>query len=70
MLSSRARRLFVAIQQVALDACQRASASIAPYDARYLDALIDELAAQLEDSFQAALESRLKFRAAFLPATS
>ena len=61
--------ILAAIQQMALDACQRASASIAPYDARYLDALIDELAAQLEDSFQAALESWRKFRDAFQPAT-
>jgi hypothetical protein len=59
--------LLSAIQQTALDACQRAAASLAPYESRYLGALVDELPAQLESSYEAALQSRRELRALFLP---
>jgi hypothetical protein len=59
--------LFTAIQQTAQDACRRAAASLAPYDSRYLGGLVNELQAQLERSYAAALQSRRKVRALFPP---
>jgi hypothetical protein len=59
--------LFTTIQRTALDACQRAEASLAPYESPHLSALVDELRAQLEGSYEMALQSRHKVRALFPP---
>ncbi len=59
--------LFAAIQRAALDACQQAAERMAPYDARYLDNLIDDLRRQLESGYEVGLESRQKARALFSP---
>jgi hypothetical protein len=61
--------LFAAIQRTALDACQRAATSLAPYESAYLGALFDELRARLEGGYQAALQSRCKVRTLFSPLT-
>lgn len=59
--------LFAELQQVAIAACRQAAEAIAPYDTRYLDDLIAELAERLERSYRAALDSRRKLRALFQP---
>jgi hypothetical protein len=59
--------LFAELQQVAMAACRQAAEAIAPYDTRYLDDLIAELAERLERSYRAALDSRRKLRALFQP---
>lgn len=59
--------LFAAIQRAALDACQQAAEKVAPYDARYLVNLIDELRRHLESDYETGLESRHKVRALFSP---
>jgi hypothetical protein len=62
--------LFTDIQHRALTACCRATQSIAPYAPQYLNALIDELAEQLENRYQAAMEVRGKLQAIFAPVKS
>lgn len=57
--------LFTAIQQTARDACRRAAASLAPYESRCLDRLVDELLEQLEGGYKAALQARRELRAQF-----
>jgi hypothetical protein len=59
--------LFTTIQRTALDACQQAAASLAPFESPHLSALVDELRTQLEDSYEMALQSRHKVRALFPP---
>jgi hypothetical protein len=57
--------LLATIQQTALDACQRAAASLAPYESSYLGALVDELPPRLEGSYEAALKVRRELRTLF-----
>jgi hypothetical protein len=57
--------LFASIQREAMDACQRASQSMAPYRSCPLDSLVGELAHELERNYQAAHESRRRLQAAF-----
>lgn len=59
--------LLAAIQRTALDACQRAAASLVPYESPYLSGLVDELRAQLEGSYEATLQSRHKVRTLLSP---
>jgi hypothetical protein len=59
--------LFVQFHQVALQACHAATQNLAPYNARFLRALVDEQAQQLQQSFQAALVTRRRWRALFYP---
>jgi hypothetical protein len=59
--------LFAAIQQVAVAACQRAAQSIAPYQPRYLLALVDDLLDWTVRSYQAALRSRRRLRKLLRP---
>ncbi len=59
--------LFADIQGVALAACQQAAQAIAPYRSLYLSALISELAAETERSYQAGLEARRKLQALLAP---
>ena len=59
--------LFAAIQQAAVAACQRAAQSIAPYEPRYLLALVDDLLDRTVRSYQTALRSRRRLRGVFRP---
>ena len=59
--------LLAAIQQMALDAWQRAAANLAPFEPSYLGALVDELPPRLEGSYEAALKARRDLRALFPP---
>jgi len=59
--------LFASIQQAAMDACHQAAQAIAPYRSRPLDSLVGELAQELEQNYQAALNSRHQLQAVFAP---
>jgi hypothetical protein len=59
--------LFADVQHVALAACRRAAASIAPYDPTYLGILVDELRERTESSYRAAVAGRRRLRDLFSP---
>lgn len=58
-------QLFTEVQQEALEACEAASQSLAPHNARFLRALVDQQARQLQESYETALATRHRWRALF-----
>ena len=57
--------LFASIQQEAMEACRQAARCIAPHGSRPLNALVGDLAQQLERGYRDALERRRALQAVF-----
>ncbi len=59
--------LFAEFHQVALGACQAAVQNLATYNARFLRALVDQQARQLQQSYDSSLVTHRQWRALFYP---
>lgn len=59
--------LFTEFHHMALGACQAAAQCLAPYNARFLRALLDQQARQLQQSYETALATRHRWRVLFSP---